>query len=161
MASVFFSLVAKASYTFIVSLTLFLLGLLRGRMRCHNVAEKQHASLIHSLHHPSWPARTSLHHLSFLLFCVLPVHLSVHLFQFDLSVQGTEIIWLFFLFQRCALCVPCLSLWLGSVVHLWLLFYYLFLYFTSIIHLLSHSLGFNHPSCSRCLSVHLTCSSFM
>ncbi len=34
-------------------------------------------------------------------------------------------------------------------------------FFSSIIHLLSHSLGFNHPSCSCCLPVCFTCHSFM
>lgn len=79
--------------------------------------------------HKKEPSRKLL--TSLCLLCVPP---SVHRLQLDLSVH-----------------FPTFGSSIRSICGFYSL---LFLY--SIIHLLSRSLGFNHPSCSLCLSVHLT-----
>lgn len=71
--------------------------------------------------------------------CLLSVLPSVHSLQVDLSVHFSTF---------------------GSSIRSICGFYSL-LFIYSIIHLLSHFLGFNHPSCSLCLSVHLTRHSVM
>ena len=88
-----------------------------------NFTKQQHNIQENIKHHSSTLSISSsdLHHL----FCLLPVHpslpfSSVSFIRLSLTNHLT-FVFLFFSRFRSALCVTCLSLRLGSILHLWLI----------------------------------------
>lgn len=123
-------------------------------LRNNSITSRKTSNITHLLF-PSAP-------LTSIIYSVFPpVHpsLSVIPVSFIRSSLTNHLNLFFFLVVRLLFVSHvCLSdLVLSSICGL---FYHLFPDSTSIIHPLSHSLGSNHPSCSRWLSVHLTCRSF-